>query len=220
MIVEIKLLVFLRYLSTGSFMEVCGDLLNISKASAFNYIHEMIAILCGMKDQLIKFPDPGRFSNIETLFRSKRGFPGVIGCLDGSQIEIWVRHSQNRETFRNCKGFLSLNIQAVCGPDCEIYDLVTEWPGSAHDSRVFNQSQICARLNNGEFGEFHLLADSAYTLTNHVLTPYKKDDTNEKSNEPYICASISRDITISKLSLHHFPLTLLIFSKIVLCLSI
>lgn len=145
----------------------------------------MIAVFCGMKDQMIKFPEHNQLPNIEQRFRSKRGFPGVIGCVDGSQIEIWVRHCENRETFRNRKGFLSLNIQAVCGPDCEIYDLVTEWPGSAHDSRVFNQSQVCARYSNGEFVHFHLLGDSAYTLTKHVLTPYKKDDTNEKSNRPY-----------------------------------
>ena len=183
MIVEIKLLAFLRYLSTGSFMEVCGDLLEISKASTFNYIHEVIDLMCRMKDDMIKFPHHNQFSNIEARFRSKKRFPGVIGCVDGSQIEIWVRNSEIRETFRNRKGFLSLNIQAVCGPDCEIYDLVTEWPGSAHDSRVFNQSQICARFNNGEFGQYHLLGDSAYPLTSHILTPYKKDDTNEKSNE-------------------------------------
>jgi len=39
----------------------------------------------------------------------------------------------------------------VCGPQMEIYDVVARWPGSYHDSFIFNASRACtffSRNNN------------------------------------------------------------------------
>ena len=60
----------------------------------------------------------------------------------------------------------------ICGPNCEIYDLVNSWPGLAHDARIWNQSDICHRINTLD-SEYHLLRDSAYPLRNNLLVPYK-----------------------------------------------
>ena len=32
------------------------------------------------------------------------------------------------------------------GPNLEIYDIVARWPGSAHDSIIFNESRLKARF--------------------------------------------------------------------------
>ena len=142
----------------------------------------MISKICSLKSQLIKFPDADELPRVEMKFRHMKGFPGVIGCVDGTHIPIKVLHSDIRETFRCRKGFFSLNAQMICGPDCRIYDLVASWPGSAHDSNVFNRSVIRRRFLNGEFGDYHLLADSAYRLTKSVMTPYKNEDSVDKSS--------------------------------------
>lgn len=165
-------------------MHVSADLCNVSTTTAFNSIHLYIDELCKISPQFIKFPE--NLSRIEAKFRTKQGFPGVVGCIDGTHIKVWVPQSNSRETYRNRKGVFSLNVQMVCGPDCVVYDLVNSWPGSAHDSNVFNQSSICARLSNGEFGNYHLLGDSAYPLTPYLMTPYRKDDVTEKSNYLYL----------------------------------
>lgn len=52
-----------------------------------------------------------------------------------------------------------------------INDIVARWPGSAHDSHIFDNSRIRARLENGEFGETVLLGDSGYPLRNYLITP-------------------------------------------------
>ena len=73
--------------------------------------------------------------------------------------------------FRNRKGYFSLNIQAVCGPDLKFYDVVSRWPGSTHDSRIFENSMINLRLEQGEING-HLLGDAGYALKQYLLTPY------------------------------------------------
>ena len=54
------------------------------------------------------------------------------------------------------------------------------WPGRAHDSRVWHQSPIFKALPDLCYVEglridqtFHILGDSAYPLSNHLMVPYK-----------------------------------------------
>lgn len=37
---------------------------------------------------------------------------------------------------------MSLNVQIVCGPKMQIFDIVCRWPGSVHDSRIYNNSRV------------------------------------------------------------------------------
>lgn len=169
-------MIFLRYLATGSFMQVCSELCFVSKAMAWRSIHRVIKCLCGLQNRFIRFPERSDFQRIELSFREKKGFPGIIGCVDGTHIPLWVPASDRRETFRNRKGFLSLNCQMVCGPRGEIFDCVTGWPGSAHDSRIWKESQvmdIASRMPN----EYHILGDSAYPLSTFLMPPFKNPQT-------------------------------------------
>lgn len=50
-------------------------------------------------------------------------------------------------------------------------DIVTRWPGSSHDSHIFNNSALKVRLENGEFGDRVLLGDSGYPLKHYLMTP-------------------------------------------------
>ena len=53
---EFELLTLLRYLSTGSFMLISGNLLNISKSTAHKFIHRSIKVICESATAWIKFP--------------------------------------------------------------------------------------------------------------------------------------------------------------------
>lgn len=61
------------------------------------------------------------------------------------------------EIFRNRKGYFSVNVQTVCDADKKITDLVARWPGSVHDATIFNNSNIKARFETGEFNNTFLL---------------------------------------------------------------
>ena len=47
------------------------------------------------------------------VFFDKTGFPGVIGCVDGTHINI-IRPNRNEHHFFNRKGTHSLNVMMVC----------------------------------------------------------------------------------------------------------
>lgn len=67
--------------------------------------------------------------------------------------------------------------QVVCKEDLSFIHVFTGYPGSVHDSRVFRYSGVQSRCNGGDFhgAHHHLIVDSAYTLQQHVLRPYRNN---------------------------------------------
>lgn len=59
----------------------------------------------------------------------------------------------------------------MCDHNLRIRDIFTGYPGSVHDARVFRTSPLCDTLAE-KCEEFHLLGDSAYPLSQHLLTPF------------------------------------------------
>lgn len=64
-------------------------------------------------------------------------FPDVIGCVNCTHVPTISPRGQTAEQYRNRKGYFSLNVQVVAGPQLETWDAIICWPGSTHDSRVF-----------------------------------------------------------------------------------
>lgn len=103
------------------------------------------------------------FRQVKQAMYNIAHFPGIIGCIDGTHIEIKSPGCQNAEIYRNRKGWMSLNIQVVS----EILDIVIRWPEYVHDSRIFNSSSLKLRLENGTLPGI-ILGDSAYAQTRYV----------------------------------------------------
>lgn len=177
--IELDLLVFLRYVATGSFMDVAADLCITSKSSAWRAIHSIMNLFVKIRKSHIYFPND--YIQLSQKFKSTQNFPGVIGCVDGTHVPIQVPKNEISETFRCRKGFMSLNVQMICGPTSEVFDIDPRWPGSTHDSTVWSQSdvkQLIEQIPN----DFHLLGDSAYPLESYMLVPYKSAKNRQESN--------------------------------------
>nr|CAD7451597.1 unnamed protein product [Timema bartmani] len=65
---------------------------------------------------------------------------------------------------------MSLNLQVVVGPIRELYVIVTRWPGSVHDSRIFDNSSGKARLEDGRL-QGKLLGNNGYPQLIYLFTP-------------------------------------------------
>ena len=66
--------------------------------------------------------------------------------------------------------------QVICNHKLMFIHCFSGFPGSVHDARVFKHSGVQNMCNEQFFfDDYHLLADSAYTLQNHVITPYKNN---------------------------------------------
>lgn len=96
------------------------------------------------------------------------GFPGVIGC----NIPIKGR-AQDRSSFINRKGFSSIVLRCICNHNMSFIDAYAGWPGSVHGSRVFRNSPITAELEKLP-PNLHILGDSAYSLSNSLITPFRE----------------------------------------------
>ncbi|GFY71433.1 retrovirus-related Pol polyprotein from transposon opus [Trichonephila inaurata madagascariensis] len=105
-------------------------------------------------------------------FYREFGFPGVYGALDCSLIKILNPGGSLAETFRCRKGFFALNVQTVSDPNLCIRNIVVRWPGSTHDSTVFDHSYLRAHLETEVPSSYHLLGDSGYHLRSYLMTPF------------------------------------------------
>lgn len=122
---------------------VCGDLLNISQPTVCRIVNEVSELLARQFPNCVGFPQANNERNaVKNEFLGMAAFPNVIGCIDCTHVPIISPGGHNAEQFRNRKGYFSVNIQAVAGPQLEIFDAVIRWPGSTHDSRIFSNSGV------------------------------------------------------------------------------
>lgn len=173
---------------TASFRDV-SDRFNVTISSLHRIIKRVAIFLSNLSPQIITWPNDNEKREIEQHFREK-GFPGVIGAIDGSHIKI-DKPENDAESYMNRKGFYSIQvfvqcrcltksslcifkfqIQAVCDHNRKIRDVFIGYPGSVHDARVFRNSPLCANLE-GMCGRYVLLGDSAYPLKTNLLVPFK-----------------------------------------------
>ena len=58
----------------------------------------------------------------------------------------------------------------------QVLDIVARWPGSVHDSRIFNASRVRHELENGMYPGY-LLGDCGYACKKYLLTPLRNVET-------------------------------------------
>lgn len=63
-----------------------------------------------------------------------------------------------------------LLLQAITGPQLQIFDLVASWPGSVHDSRIFSNSRANV-LYEEALVPGVLLGDLGYACLPFLMTP-------------------------------------------------
>ncbi len=114
--------------------------------------------------------------------------PGMWVLIDCTHIAIQSPGGNTAELFRNRKGYFSINVQAICDDDCQFTNVVSRWPGSKHDSRIFDNSEICAKFENNEVAGV-LLGDNGYPLRRYLLTPLLKCNTRAERRYNYALCS-------------------------------
>lgn len=170
---ELQLLVSLRYYACGGFLEVVGDTVGVDKTTVSRVVRKVSQALVSLAPRIIKWPANDELPIIKSEFFKLSGFPGVIGCTDGTHFRIQAP-SQNEPAFVNRKSFHSKNVQAICDNTGRFTNIVARWPGSTHDSHVFRMSGIRQTIEE----KFHsindgvVLGDSGYACKPYLMTPY------------------------------------------------
>ncbi|XP_071142099.1 putative nuclease HARBI1 [Mytilus edulis] len=86
--------------------------------------------------------------------------------------------TDDEPSYVNRKGYHSINVQAVCDFEgiliCRFTNIFANWPGSTHDSHIFNTSTLSNYLQTNHRGLIDgvILGDSGYACRPYLLTPY------------------------------------------------
>ena len=83
-----QVLIALRYFASGSFLQVVRDTMGVDKGTVSRCIERVSHALAAKTDQFIKWPSDQRKREIKQGFYESGGFPGVIGCVDGTHVRI------------------------------------------------------------------------------------------------------------------------------------
>lgn len=112
----LKLATTLRFLAEGSYQQSVGQdfLIGMAQSTVSIVLSETLNILESvMCAKFINFDltEEGKARSKEHFLR-KTGFPGVIGCVDGTHINI-IKPNENEHHYFNRKGTHSLNVMMV-----------------------------------------------------------------------------------------------------------
>ena len=172
-----QLLVTLRYYATGSFQLVVGDTFSIDKATVCRTVHRVTRVLAALRPEYVRFPSTEEeWRQVANTFYTKSQIPSVVGAIDCTHVAIQSPGSNVGEIYRNRKGFFSVNVQLICDGSGYISDVVARWPGSVHDSTIFDNSSLRAKFETGEL-KGCLVGDSGYACRHYMLTPVSNPTT-------------------------------------------
>ena len=136
----------------------------------FHYCY-IIEALREMAPQYIQWPDAHERMNIKERFLEYSGFPGIVGCLDGTHCVVTAPVRQ-KTRYRNYKHTYSIKASVVCDDTLLIRDMHIGEVGSINDTRVFRRSPLCRQMamDDGQLFDIdeHIIGDSAYPLMDTV----------------------------------------------------
>jgi len=125
---------------------------------------------------------------VMNVFYTSSSLPGVIGAIDCTHVPIQSPGGDDAEIYRNRKGYFSVNVQLICDQTGYVSDVVARWPGSVHDSTIFDHSHVRAMLETGVH-DGYLIGDGGYPCRRYLLTPLLNPATN--AEKAYNAAHIS-----------------------------
>lgn len=169
-----QILVTLHFLGNGSLYHLNGYSLGLSKSTICQCIH----IVCGLIMRYVMplyVRWPSNANDIDMKFQRRAGFPHVKGIIDGTLIHIDAPHF-DEPIYVSRHNKHAINLLVVSGPQHEFFYASAKCPGSFHDSRCLQVSSLWQSWQTngwrpGNDNRSIILGDSAYPLTNWLMTP-------------------------------------------------
>ncbi len=156
-----------------------GAVDHLNQPTVSRIIREVSIAIAKHRGEFIRFPKSrDQVQRTQEEFFGYCNFPGVVGAIDCTHIGIRCPGGDNSLAFMNRKNRYSVNTQVVCDNNGIITNIVARWPGSAHDSRIFNESTLKEHLERTD--DQWLLGDSGYACSRYLMTPLLHPQTPEQ----------------------------------------
>ncbi|KAI8121898.1 putative nuclease HARBI1 [Lucilia cuprina] len=105
-----------------------------------------------------------RSTFIPPIFKLSYNLPGVVGCIDGTQVKI-MTPSPDQKHHR--KGYYSLNVMFICDHTLKIKFVDARYPDANHDSFIWKNSD--AHKHVASFVYFNF----SQPLESYLMTPFR-----------------------------------------------
>lgn len=149
-----------------------ADKFDVTESAAHTCLMRVLRFLQHISASVIVWPDTQRQEVIKAGFRTKvkgRSIPDVVGCIDGSHIDI-KEPRESQDSYYNRKKFHSVVLQGICDHELKFLDVFIGHPGASHDARILADSFFYAAT---KCAGGYLLGDAAYPLAPWLMAPYK-----------------------------------------------
>uniref|UniRef100_A0A8C3F7J4 DDE Tnp4 domain-containing protein n=1 Tax=Chrysemys picta bellii TaxID=8478 RepID=A0A8C3F7J4_CHRPI len=178
--VEKRVAIALWNLATPDSYRSVGNQFGVGKSTVGAAV---IQVARAMKDLVIS--RVVTLGNVQSIVDglAEMGFPNCGGAIDGTHIPILAPEHQATD-YVNRKGYFSMLLQALVDHKGRFTNINVGWPGKVHDARVFRNSGLFRKLEEGTFFPDHkvtvgdvempsvILGDPAYPLMPWLMKPY------------------------------------------------
>jgi len=137
----------LRFFARGVFQDDGKDIMGMSQVTFGRCIHKVTKALCRHAPRFIRFPNnEEEIQHNKIKFYGLKGMPNVCGMVDGSLVFILTPKKEVEHHYVSRKGGHAINVQFVCDAFGRFSDVVAKWPGSTHDSFMWNNCALRRRF--------------------------------------------------------------------------
>jgi DDE superfamily endonuclease len=175
--VEHQLMVLLKYLGTqgnGANNEHIRQLFKIGSGTADLFKMRAMHAIRNLRSQVVYWPDETEREIIAKRIQKKYLFPNCVGFIDGTLFPLYSKpQSTDAPDYFGRKHCYSLSVLIVNDDNKIIRYYLSGWPGSAHDNRIFNNSQLVLKPHDYFSKQQYLLGDSAYENHWFMVSSYK-----------------------------------------------
>lgn len=166
----------LHYLADPGYQTTVAEVMGITQPTVSRYVASTLDFISEQHPRWITFPSSNAdLARAKELWAEKLGFPFTLGAIDCTHVRIDKPHGRFGDDFINRKNFASFNVQATCDEKCTFTSVDVGWPGSVHDSRIFQTSELHEKVARNVQGS--LLGDSGYGIAPYMMTPYSNPNT-------------------------------------------
>nr|CAH7724813.1 unnamed protein product [Callosobruchus chinensis] len=135
--------IFMRYVRDPGYQTGVAEDIGNHQTSASKVVTKFAVQMIEKCGRWIKFPStPADVTEAKRRWQRKYTFPCAVGVIDCTHIKI-KKPRLHGDEYINRKGYHSINVQATCNADEGFTSVDASWPGSAHDSRIWSNSEIC-----------------------------------------------------------------------------